>query len=69
MCATVVTDDVRLWRMPLSMVQSRQKLAKLDMEMACDVEMKRIMTKPLPQIVNESEDNVRSADEAVKNAL
>ena len=36
--------------------------------MATDREPRKIMTKPLPQILDEIEDSIRLADEAAKNA-
>ena len=36
--------------------------------MAEDVKTKKIMTKPLPQILDEIEDSIRSANEAAKAA-
>ena len=36
--------------------------------MAEEIETKKIMTKPLPQILDEIEDSIKLADEAGKNA-
>jgi hypothetical protein len=36
--------------------------------MAEEIEKKKIMTKPLPQILDEIEDSIRLANEAAKNA-
>ena len=36
--------------------------------MANEIETKKIMTKPLPQILDEIEDSIKLADEAAKNA-
>ena len=36
--------------------------------MVNDAEPKKIMTKPLPQILDESEESIRSANDAAKNA-
>jgi len=36
--------------------------------MAGEIETKKIMTKPLPQILDEIEDSIKSADEAARNA-
>ena len=36
--------------------------------MADEIETKKIMTKPLPQILDEIEDSIKLADEAAKNA-
>ena len=36
--------------------------------MVGETEAKKIMTKPLPQILDEIEDSIRSADEAAKSA-
>ena len=36
--------------------------------MGNEIETKKIMTKPLPEILDEIEDSIRLADEAAKNA-
>lgn len=36
--------------------------------MGNEIEIKKIMTKPLPQILDEIEDSIRLADEAAKDA-
>jgi hypothetical protein len=39
-----------------------------DTSMVEDAKSRKIMTKPLPQILDEIEDSIRLADEAAKNA-
>jgi len=36
--------------------------------MANEIEIRKIMTKPLPQILDEIEDSIKLADEAARNA-
>jgi len=37
-------------------------------KMADEIEIRKIMTKPLPQILDEIEDSIKSSDEAAKQA-
>jgi len=43
-------------------------MTKRRTKMADEVEPKKIMTKPLPQILDELEDSLKLADEAARNA-
>jgi len=47
---------------------SQKITAPRTMRMVNSSESRKIMTKPLPQILDEIEDSIRSADEAAKNA-
>lgn len=45
-----------------------QKASKAEDKMASEEKLRKIMIKPLPQILDEIEDSIKLADEAGKNA-